>query len=161
MDVTRRHDGERKRSQESHDTSTQFGAVGRREKKGWVAALLTTVQFKEVQQGCWEPQVSQEYACLCPACAQHGRVTTQGDFRGWCSLQLQGAPSWPPHPPISTKFLPYPYRAMILRFQYRRSPYKAERSKYSTPKCSGMGRIFLLSLFIFYNVQHKMPGLHF
>lgn len=136
--------------------------MGRREKKGWVAALLTTVQFKEVQQGCWEPQVSQEYACLCPACAQHGRVTNAG----WtsaagahcsCKEHLRGRHIHP----FQQNSCHYPYRAMILRFQYQGPPYKAERSKYSTPKCSGMRRIFLLSLFIFYNVQHKMPGLHF
>lgn len=39
-----------------------------RGKKGWVAA--SQCSLREAQQGCWEPQVSQEHACLYPACAQ-------------------------------------------------------------------------------------------
>lgn len=99
-------------------------------------------------------------ACVPPVPSMAGsqrRGTSEAGAHCSCKEHLRGRHIHP----FQQNSCHYPYRAMILRFQYRGPPYKAERSKYSTPKCSGMGRIFLLSLFIFYNVQHKMPGLHF
>lgn len=140
----------------------QVRAVGRREKKGWVAASLTTCSLREVQQGCWEPKSPRNM----PACVQPVPSMAGSQIQGGLpQLVLTAVARSIFVAATSTHFNKIPATTLtepwFSDFSTRGPPYKAERSKYSTPKCSGMGRIFLLSLFIFYNVQHKMPGLQF
>lgn len=106
----------------------QVGAVGSRDKKGWVAALLTTVQFKGSSARLLGapslPGICLPVSSLCPAWLGHKRRV---DFRSWCSLQLQGASSWPPHPPISTKFLPLPLQSHDSQISVPEAPHTKQR----------------------------------
>lgn len=166
MDFTRRNDCERKqevrRAMIPRCRSEQWEEE--RRKGGW-QLCWPLYSLREVQQGCWEPQVSQEYACLGPACAQllagavhqkHGQVTNAG----WTSpAGLTAVARSIFVAATSTHFNKIPATTLtepwFSDFNTRGPPYKAERSKYSTPKFSGVGRIFLLSLFIFYKYSIK------
>lgn len=150
----------------------QVRAVGRRGKKGLVAASQTTVQFKgSSSRLLGAPQISQDI----PACAQllagaANRKHGPGANAGWtsaagapcgCKKHLHGLHSCSFQQ--NSCYYPFQYRAVVLRFQYLRPPHTKQREVNTQLQRSvEWGEyFFFLSLFIFYIVQHKMPALHF
>lgn len=147
---------ERKRSQASHYTTMQVRAVGGRGKQGLGAASQTTVQFTGSSSRLLGSPSLPGYACLVlpvPSCWQEqptGSMALAQMQVGLPQLVLTVVARSIFMAATAAHFNKIPATTLFSIEQWFSDfntwgppPYKAERSKYSTPKVSGVGRIFL------------------